>query len=41
MPRANTRRPSRSTSAAGDREKALGTDHPDVAHSLNNLAALY
>ena len=23
------------------REKALGKDHPDVATSLNNLAALY
>jgi tetratricopeptide (TPR) repeat protein len=23
------------------REKALGRDHPDVASSLNNLAALY
>src|SRR4051794_16985025 len=23
------------------REKALGPDHPDVAKSLNNLAALY
>ena len=23
------------------REKALGPDHPDVAHSLNNLAVLY
>jgi hypothetical protein len=23
------------------REKALGRDHPDVATSLNNLAALY
>ena len=26
---------------AGDQEKALGPDHPDVATSLNNLAALY
>ena len=25
----------------GDREKALGPDHPDVANSLNNLAELY
>jgi hypothetical protein len=23
------------------RERALGTDHPDVAKSLNNLAKLY
>ena len=23
------------------REKQLGRDHPDVAHSLNNLATLY
>ena len=23
------------------REKQLGADHPDVAHSLNNLAGLY
>jgi tetratricopeptide (TPR) repeat protein len=23
------------------REKALGPEHPDVAQSLNNLAALY
>ena len=23
------------------REKVLGPEHPDVAHSLNNLAALY
>jgi tetratricopeptide (TPR) repeat protein len=27
--------------ALGIREKALGPDHPDVASSLNNLAALY
>ena len=26
---------------AGDPEKALGPEHPDVATSLNNLAALY
>ena len=26
---------------AGDREKALGPEHPDVASSLNNLAELY
>jgi hypothetical protein len=23
------------------REKALGSDHPDVTHSLNSLAGLY
>ena len=34
--------PSRSTSARWrSGEKALGPDHPDVATSLNNLAALY
>ena len=26
---------------AGDLEKALGPEHPDVAQSLNNLAGLY
>ena len=36
------RMPSRCTSASlAIREKALGPDHPDVALSLNNLAALY
>ena len=35
-------RPSRSISARWrSLEKALGPDHPDVAQSLNNLAALY
>ena len=27
--------------ALGIREKVLGKEHPDVAQSLNNLAALY
>ena len=39
--RAATPRPSRSTSAPGIGEKALGPDHPDVAAALNNLAVLY
>ena len=42
MPKANTRRPSPSTSGHLQiQEKALGPDHPDVATSLNNLALLY
>ncbi len=39
MPRAATRRPSRSTERAlAISEKALGAEHPDTAASLNNLA---
>jgi hypothetical protein len=42
MRKAATRRHSRSTSARSlTGEKALGPDHPDVATSLNNLAALF
>ena len=38
--RAGTRKPSPSLTRAGDREKALGPDHTDVAESLNSLASL-
>ena len=42
MPWAGTPRPSRSYRRSLEiREKQLGRDHPDVATSLNNLAALY
>ena len=41
MPWADTPRPSRSPPQPGDRGEAAGRDHPDVARSLHNLAALH
>ena len=34
-------RPSLCSTVPGDQGGKLGPDHPDVAHSLNNLAGLY